>query len=108
MKKYTEEYIETVLQQPMNNFLNGGDAISLFLEVSNIDEKLVPLALYYATLCDFTQKINELDINLETIAGFAEGFKQDLERNKDKIEELAKVATFNQPKMDDVFKQMMM
>ena len=105
MKKYTENYFLTTVGADLEQFLNDGDVFEFYNSVANKDKSLLPLAMFFATKVEITNMPGTLDLDMDKLQGFEEGVKQDMEKHKETISNLANVVAFNDPRVSDLFKQ---
>ena len=88
------EYIESVITEYVNKYVDNGDIWELIQNVTNKDKDCLPIALYYALLSDITKQFEAIvDSTEESLADLGKLF----ENNKDMINKMSNIIEYNTP-----------
>lgn len=88
------EYIESVITEYVNKYVDNGDIWELIKNVTNKDKDCLPIALYYALLSDITKQFEAIvDSTEESLADLGKLF----ENNKDMINKMSNIIEYNTP-----------
>ena len=101
-KKLTEDYINENLNDILIKYGEDDNIIELINDVNSLDSSLLPIALFLAQKIDIGKMINGFDLDLEKIQGFGTEVTNELNSNKELIDNLVKVELFNNPKFADI------
>lgn len=89
-----KEYIESVITEYVNKYVDNGDIWELIQNVTNKDKDCLPIALYYALLSDITKQFEAIvDSTEESLADLGKLF----ENNKDMINKMSNIIEYNTP-----------
>lgn len=88
------EYIESVITEYVNEYVDNGDIWELIKKVTDKDKECLPIALYYALLSDITKQFEAIvDSTEESLADLGKLF----ENNKDMIDKMSNIIEYNTP-----------
>ena len=88
------EYIESVITEYVNKYVDNGDIWELIKKVTDKDKECLPIALYYALLSDITKQFEAIvNSTEESLADLGKLF----ENNKDMIDKMSNIIEYNTP-----------
>lgn len=102
MKKITDEYANEVLEPILTKYIQDENIIELYNKVAEVDEELIPLALFFAQRVDITKYLDKKVDELPDLAQQMGEVTNYLNENKETLDELAQVINFNDPRISNI------
>lgn len=102
MKKINDEYADEKLEPILEKYIEDENIIELYNSVIDVDEELMPLAMFFAQRVDITKYLDARFKEIPDIEEEARKASEILEQNKDLISDVAGIVSFDNPNMSKV------